>query len=109
MRSVGSEGDPRSGRGESGLAGVVLGAALVGSVLLLAALVRGRAPRAVVGEVLGGQETDRPMQPDHGAGDDDHDREVPLLEDAVSIEELRRAPTEPPVLTDEVVPGRERQ
>jgi hypothetical protein len=84
------------------VAGVVLGVALVGSVLLLATLARGRTARAAVGEVLRGQ---APERPDRGAADEDEDRDIPLLEDAVSAEELRRAPAEPPVLTEEVVPG----
>jgi hypothetical protein len=32
--------------------------------------------------------------------------DIPVLHDVVQPEELQRAPAEPPLLTDEVVPGR---
>ena len=88
----------RGGRSDA-FNSVLLGTALVGSVLVLASLVR------------------RPTWNAQGAGDRgrpggppevrvEEEGEIPLLEDAVDDEELRRPPVEPPVLTDEVVPGR---
>ena len=76
----------------------VLGVAVVGSVLVLAALAGRRWASARHAQV----------EPEDTHWLDD-DAAIPLLEDAVTLEELRRAPVEPPVLTDVVVPGRPRR
>ena len=76
----------------------VLGVAVVGSVLVLAALAGRRRASARHAQV----------EPEDTHWLDD-DAAIPLLEDAVTLEELRRAPIEPPVLTDVVVPGRPRR
>ena len=96
------------GRGREGLAPVatvLLGAALVGSVLLLASIGerRGRQGIGALGDRrLRLQDRGSPVQPDG------REEDVPILHDVVQPEELRRPPPEPPVLTDEVVPGREK-
>jgi hypothetical protein len=81
---------------------LVLGVAVVGSVLVLAALAN-----------RPGRRHPRARQAQAGQGDaappDAAEQAVPLLEDAVTLEELQQAPADPPVLTDVVVPGRPRR
>jgi hypothetical protein len=92
-----------SGRGgrSGAFNSVLLGTALVGSVLVLASLVRRPTWNA-----QGAGDRGRPGGPPEGNTPVEEEGEIPLLEDAVDEEELRRPPVEPPVLTDEVVPGR---
>jgi hypothetical protein len=79
---------------------VLLAAALVGSVLLLTTIVDRHAP--VVRRRARMRLQDRGTPEPRDAEEDD----VPILHDVVPPEDLQRPPAEPPVLTDEVVPGR---
>jgi hypothetical protein len=94
-------GESRWGGRSGAINSVLLGAALVGSVLVLASLVRRPSWSA-----QGAGDRGRPGGPPEENVVRVGEEEIPLLEDAVDEEELRRPPVEPPVLTDEVVPGR---
>ena len=95
-RRGGEPAEPVTGAG-SGLKGV----ALLGSGLALAMLTRRHAYRAQEQGRGPGKQTD----PDRDDSDVDEET-IPVLDDVVTDEELKRRPAEPPVLTDEVVRGR---
>jgi hypothetical protein len=88
----------------------VLGAAVVGSVLLLTALSAGSGQRRYADgdsrRPRGLRAQDR-SEPDRAQ--EEGDDEIPVLHDVVQPEVLRRPAAEPPVLTDEVLPGRREQ
>ena len=102
MQRMQKRNDLPAARRGIGLGSVVLGAALVGSVFVLAGLSRRPSWRAASG-------AREPRRPDPEPRTREEEREIPILHDVVDAEELRRAPVEPPVLTDEVVPGRGRR
>jgi hypothetical protein len=83
-----------------GLGAVLLGAALIGSVLVLAYLRETPRTRARGRGRLRLQDRGAPEQPNA------EEEGIPVLHEVVQPEELQQPPPEPPVLTDEVVPGR---
>jgi hypothetical protein len=90
--------------GAIGVGSVLLGVAMLGSLVVLGTLgaTRRRAPRQAAprrAHVSG------PKPDGEDAGRSALD-EVPVLTDVVDAEELQRPAAEPPLLTDEVVPGR---
>ena len=85
----------------TGAGSVRMGVALLGSALALAMLMRRHAYRAQEQGRGPGKQTD----PDRDDSDIEEET-IPVLDDVVTDEELKRRPAEPPVLTDEVVPRR---
>jgi hypothetical protein len=94
-------GDQATG-GSIGVGSVLLGMAMLGSLVLLGALggSRGRAPgsRRLAAQTAN-PEPDPVQRPEPDG--------IPVLTDVVDGEALQRPVAEPPLLTDEVLPGRQ--